>query len=221
MKPKRPTVVTVLGIINIVFASLGLAGNLCCGVAVLVFAGVFNQAVQDPQFRQMKDLIDGIQRAAPDLVTYFVSLIVLGTILSLSLLIGGIGLLKMKNWARVLCIWVAVLHLLVQAGHFVYDITVIQPAVAQAQQQLLAQAGAAAPPPNPFGNIVLSGFSSIISVAYYIVLLVFLLQPRIAAAFHEQSLPEASADEPRRDDEPPPLYDDEGGSSTAFRGGGE
>jgi len=215
MPPKRPTAVTVLGILNIVFGSLGLAGNLCCGVGLLVFAGAINQAAaQNPQqFQPFKDMIDGITRAAPWLLAYFVAMLIVGTVLGVMLLIGGIGLLKLKNWARILSILVAVLHLLLQAGNFVYNVSVIQPAMVQAQQQMLAQAGAPAPPANPFGNAFFSGFGSILSVAYYIVLLVFLLQPRIAAAFHKQPFAEHAP----RDEAPPPLYDEEDGPSTAYR----
>jgi hypothetical protein len=218
MPPKRPTPVTVLGILSIVFSSLGLMSNLCCGVGLLVFAGMITQAGADnPQLLPLKDFIDGINRAAPGLMAYFVTLMVAGTILSAMLLIGGIGLLQMKNWARVLCILVAVLQLLLQAGNFIYNTAVIQPAVMQAQQQMLAQAGARPPPANPFGNTALSAFTSIIGVAFYIVLLVFLLQPRIVAAFHRRNVPgEAPVDDVRT---PPSVQRHDDDDSTAFRSG--
>jgi hypothetical protein len=174
-------------------------------------------AAQDPQLRPIKDLIDGMNRAAPGLMTYFLVMMAVGTVLSVMLLTGGIGLLRLRNWARVLCILVAIAELLLQTGSFIYNAAVLQPAMEQAQKEMLAKAGAQAPPANPFANTPISVVTSLAGVAFYIVLLIFLFQPRIVAAFHKQDVPEEAPTERER---PPSgqYYDDEDGTSTAIRG---
>lgn len=89
-KPPRPTAVTVLGILNIVFGTLGI----CCGSIGGLGSG----------FLMIEEAVQG----SLVLVTS------IGLLLSAAMLAaGGIGLLMMQSWGRTLSIVAAVLFLLV------------------------------------------------------------------------------------------------------------
>jgi hypothetical protein len=96
--PKRPRAVTVIGVIGIVLGSMGLT---CLGAQSLFnIAGFAKQAQQMP----------------PDLLAISIAMAVVGLGLSIFLLIGSIGTIKLAAWARPAMIVFAVIDL-------VFDIT--------------------------------------------------------------------------------------------------
>ncbi len=185
----RPTAITVLGILNIIFGSMGLLLYLCCGGIGLVI--VFGNTVETladkiPELKIITVMRDEVFREIPGVKAYFVSLIASKTLLSFGLLVGGIGLLKMRKWARVFCILVALTAIGVKGADTMYQIVVYMPGMERVQPKIMAKLNAPAPPQNPMLNPAGSLISSIVGVAYDVVLLVFLLNPGIARAFREE-----------------------------------
>jgi hypothetical protein len=105
------------------------------------------------------------------------TMIVLGCLASLTLLVGGIGLLFVKAWGRTLSIgyaWYAIVS--VVAGMLVNWLYLLQPMLAQGEAGGLGQAAA-------IGGAVGGMISGCFSVIYPVVLLIFMYRPAVRAAF--------------------------------------
>jgi hypothetical protein len=94
--------IKILGILNIVWGSLGILGGL---VILLIFGGVFG-IVQAVSVRQPDAAV-----ALPIIGIVGMALSVLLLILSIPSIIAGIGLLQYKNWAKIMAVIVSALHL--------------------------------------------------------------------------------------------------------------
>src|SRR5262245_10275755 len=99
MTRARPSSVTVMGILNIIFGSLFLLCYLCNGVQLIMQssgkAGGCRGA-NDPGV----EMVNQMQAEIPGLMVYQVTTALLHTVLSILLLTSGIGLLNMQRWAR-------------------------------------------------------------------------------------------------------------------------
>jgi hypothetical protein len=191
---QRPGLVTAVAVMNFIFGGLGLLGAFCGGLVILLFATVLQNAPPGPagQPNPMKDLID-IFTSIPGYVPFMIASLVLGVIMSIVLLISGFGLLKLRNWARILCFVYATYTILSVIGGTVYQYAVVQPAMekgmADFQKKIQKQAGggpAAPPPQNPMGNAggVVGGIvGSLFNIAYAVALFVILNLPDVKRAF--------------------------------------
>src|SRR5690348_13589327 len=92
---ERPTSVTICGILNIIFAALGIMGTL----GSLAFFSA-NADLNNPVIK--------IIHENPGYALWMKISILLGTIVAIALLAAGIGLLKLKPWARTLSIGYAI-----------------------------------------------------------------------------------------------------------------
>jgi beta-lactamase regulating signal transducer with metallopeptidase domain len=108
------------------------------------------------------------------------------------LIIAGIGLLRLRPWARWLCIGYSIVTILSTVANTVYAILVVNPAVSQSlaefPEKMSGPKGAGAPPMpmmTPGMNTTLSIFGAIIGMTYAIVLLVVLFLPHVSAAFNQ------------------------------------
>lgn len=109
-KRQRPTGALVIGILYIIFGSLGLLGACCGGgsIGLLSMLGRNNPALQNnPSILQHQFMVEHYPLYLPGMITT----LTLGLIISIGELIAGIGLLKMSSWARRLGIAIAVLIL--------------------------------------------------------------------------------------------------------------
>src|SRR5262249_2193032 len=124
----RPVPVTVLGILNIVFGSLGILAYLCAGIGILFFINVF----YGPSGKGNKDLtlVRGIMEVSfessaqhiPYYWAFLIGSLVLSVVLTLVLLITGIGLLRMRPWGRVGAIAYSVIAILAGLMSLFYTI---------------------------------------------------------------------------------------------------
>lgn len=94
--------IKILGILNIVWGSLGVLGGL---TILLIFGGVFG-------------LVGTLSVHQPDAFAALPIIGIIGSVVAIILLIlsvpsiiGGIGLLRYKPWAKILTIILSVLHL--------------------------------------------------------------------------------------------------------------
>jgi hypothetical protein len=97
------THVKVVAVLNIIFGGLGLLG---AAVVLLVFGGAAGLVRSQPGIEPEAGLAAGIV----GLVGGAIFLVVL--VLSLPCLLGGIGLLRRREWARILVIVLSALNLL-------------------------------------------------------------------------------------------------------------
>ncbi|HEV2950375.1 MAG TPA: hypothetical protein VGX70_23545 [Gemmataceae bacterium] len=185
MKPERPVVVLVFAILNIIFGGLGTLGMCCVGIMVVFLGAIFSSAPASANIPQLPT----------DVVVYFVIVIVSHLILSLLLLVSGIGLLNMRAWARrgsiaygVATIAISMINAPVYVAFVAPQMEKWQHAVQEeAQRQQQRQGGRPAPMyqsnQSPMANAVSTIGGAIIGTAYAIALLVVMLLPSVRDAF--------------------------------------
>lgn len=210
MKKKRPTAVTVMGILNIIFGSLGLLAMLCLVMCFGIFISMTPDRDMPAGINPFKTMLN-----YPEIRYYFIVSGVVGLITSTILLIAGIGLLRMGNWARITSIGYSVFTILFQLATLFYNIGYFNPAMERWQRDYLErvaewqrQRGGIGIPPqqpqNPMMNIGGGIIGAIVGMIYSIVLLIMMLQPHVSAAFTGRGAIDDARD--RRDED----YYDEG-----------
>jgi hypothetical protein len=163
---KRPVVVTVLGIINIVFAAWGLIGLAFS--SVLLFSDV--AAANNPVFKILHD--------QPAYLAFAKVSLVIGGLAAIVLLVAGIGLLLLRPWARPLTIGYAIFGMLnTVVGTVVNYLFLVRPLLDQAAHKNGPEAAGA------IVGAIGGGFGGCLSLIYPILLLVFMARPEVKAAF--------------------------------------
>lgn len=169
----RPTSVTVFGILNIVFAALGFFGVLAMG-ALLFLPQPANSP--NPVIQLIHD--NSAYAAWVEIST------VLGAFSISVLLVAGIGLLKMRSWARILSIVYAIYSIvMIIVSTVVNFFLLVQPLLAQAKSQSGPAAAGA------IGGAIGGTIGGCFGVIYPICLLVFMLLPKVSAAFRPPAAP--------------------------------
>jgi hypothetical protein len=170
---QRPTSVTVFGILNIVFAVLGIFSML----AMMAFFAMAGTSTNNPVIQLIQN--------NPAYASWMKLSLVLGVPVSVILLAAGIGLLKLKPWARTVSIAYGIYAIvMVLAGMVVNYIFLLQPMLQQAHQQQGPQAAAA------MGGAIGGTCGSCFGLIYPVLLLIFMMRPNVVAAF----CPPASTD---------------------------
>lgn len=208
MPAKRPTAVLVMAILNMVFGGLALACSLCVGIGIAFVAVAISQpnAAHDPKIRDVKDMFESMNREIPLLMPYLIGNMVFDVIMAIALVVAGIGLLKMRPWARLTSIVYAVLKIAAQVGGLVFTYAYLNPATERWQQNFLARHGQVQAQPGPFGNNPLvQGVAGLIgtvfAIAYAVALLIVMFLPHIRAAFAGRGAVEDYEDKRGREDE--------------------
>jgi hypothetical protein len=167
---QRPTSVTVFGILNIIFGSLGI---LCTPFALMVlFVTPPPGQGQNPNpaIELMKD---------PGYRTITVVMSGLGIVASAVLLASGIGLLRLRPWGRALAIGYAFYALAAALVNMVVSyVYLIAPMMEAAQKNNNPQSTGAA-----VGGTIGGLIGSVGSLIYPVLLLVFMTRPRVVRAF--------------------------------------
>ena len=164
---RRPTSVTVFGVLNIVFSVFG-------GVGLLVSLALFSLKMEQSNNPVVRLIHENAAYAA-----YLKASILLGVPSCLALLAAGIGLLCLKPWARILSIIYAVYAVVAGiAGAIVNFFAMFLPMVEQARQQHGQEAAAV------IGGAIGGTIGGCIGLIYPVLLLIFMLLPKITAAFH-------------------------------------
>jgi hypothetical protein len=206
MARKRPTVLTVMGVLNIVFGGLGLACYLCVGLGlVLLFASVGGAGGAFPGgINPIADMWDFMKRDVPGFAAISIGQILLSFVMSIILVVAGIGLLIMKPWGRVLSICYSIVTILAQIGALVFQLAIVNPATQRWAQDFVRRHGGVAGGNGDIGNTAMSNLQTVggavIGMTYSIVLLVMMLLPSVSAAFSARG-PMDEHDRYRQEDE--------------------
>ena len=176
---RRPTSVTVLGILNVVFAAWGLMG-IAFYIAMMFMPPALN--AKNP----VLDLI----RQNPGYAMYQNVSMVLGGVLTLVLGLAGIGLLLLRPWGRLLSIAYAVFGIISVIVNAAVNYCFLLAPMMDKQAAL---------PPGPDKTAVMAGIIGMVvgtcaGPIYPVVLLVFMYRANVMAAFHAPD----SADQIRR-----------------------
>jgi hypothetical protein len=183
MPRQRPTAVLVLAILNLVFGGLGLASELCClgGLGWLKIIGPAQNGSLAALFQTV-----------PSYLTFAVVQHVLGLILSALLLVSGLGLLGLRNWARWLAIGYSLASVFVQVYALVVQVFHFDPLI----ERYLMNSSAKGTPIDAIagtqGNVVSQIAGAFFGVIYPIVLLVLLFLPGVVRAFSRQEPTDAA-----------------------------
>ena len=156
MPPEKPTSITVFGVLNCVFGGLGI---ICTPFSILVlFIGNLFPMVENPP-----EIVPGYK-------IYLVVAAILGIGIAAWLLSLGIGLLKVKSWARRGCIiygWFAIFWGIIAS--IINVIAYSQGWITAPQGQLSGVVGG-----------FCGGFAGLI---YPVLLLIFMQTPRVKQYF--------------------------------------
>jgi uncharacterized membrane-anchored protein len=164
---QRPLAVTIFGILNIGFGALGVLGLL---VSMVMLTHIDTTA--NPVLREMY--------SNPTYVMWMKISLPFGGVVSVALLVAGIGLLFLKNWARV-----------VSLGYGVYTIItgIIGGCVMiPVYQQMMAHTGGGPSGIIALGSMIGGVFGLAVGMAYPILLIIFMTRPKIVAAFRPAPL---------------------------------
>ena len=175
---KRPTSVTVFGILNIVFAVIGM-----CGVAVTAAQPAIQQAMEqaakDNGQEVKQDPVQKLLAADPKVRLIGNISTGSGVVVTLVLLISGVALLLMRPWGRTLSIVCAVYDILSKIALSALSFWFIQSAL-EGQEEVPAEI----PVGTLQGIFAFSfGCSLIFGLVYPIVLLIFMFRTTVTEAF--------------------------------------
>ena len=175
---KRPTSVTVFGILNIVFAVIGM-----CGVAVTAAQPAIQQAMEqaakDNGQEVKQDPVQKLLAADPKVRLIGNISTGSGVVVTLVLLISGGALLLMRPWGRTLSIVCAVYDILSKIALSALSFWFIQSAL-EGQEEVPAEI----PVGTLQGIFAFSfGCSLIFGLVYPIVLLIFMFRTTVTEAF--------------------------------------
>lgn len=168
---QRPTSVIVLGILNFVFAALGIIGLVASFALLNLPANSDNPIIQ-------------FIHLCPDYAVWLKICIPLGLLGCALPLASGVGLLSLKPWARLLSIVYAIYAMVFCVGGMLINLVLMdQPMLGPAPQQRAFETVAA------IGGPISGTIGGLFLLIYPLVLLVFMLQPKMVATFQSPVSP--------------------------------
>jgi hypothetical protein len=162
---QRPTVVTVFGILNIIFGALGLVSIPMSILVLFVLRDTNNPMMQ---------IIQGnaVYR------TWMMASLPMSLVATILLVVAGIGLMMMKPWARVISIGYGIYTIVMGIVGMIFNgICLMGP--------LMSQAGNAPGPEaiGAMGGAVGGTFGGCFGLVYPVLLLIFMTRPGVVEAF--------------------------------------
>jgi len=200
MKPTRPASVLVIAILHFIFGGFGLlcgaistAQNLAGGQAG------FMAGMQDPkQVEMQKEMEKEMQQKLPNAKTVELAETGAGLFLSVLMIAGGVGLLRLAPWGRTLSILYAVLSILLKIAGAIYAFGFMLPVMREILPKHMAAQMANQPGPAnqqaqdmalKMTDFMLTAIPVLVllMMIYPIVVLIIMLRPKVAAAFRGEA----------------------------------
>jgi hypothetical protein len=174
MQSNRPNAITVAAVLSFVFAFLGFFCVCLDGITLVV---LFNaRATQDPFLLQAAAIAEATDRI-PGYLAVEITRYALFLVNSILLLIAGVGLLSVRNWARVLSLIYAISMILIELGHLIYVVSYVHPVLKDMPDFLWSHPG----------SLTAETINAAFICGYGVMLLTVLLLPHVSAAFAGQS----------------------------------
>ena len=168
---ERPTSVTVFGILNIVFAVIGVFGLFATAALFLTTGGSNNPVIK-------------IIQGQPIYAAFMELSIPLGVLSSGALLASGIGLLLLKRWARIMSIGYAIYAIVFGiVGSIMNFLFLVRPMIEEANQKQGPEAAGA------MGGAIGGTIGGCCGLIYPILILIFLPRPKVVSAFQSPAGP--------------------------------
>jgi hypothetical protein len=181
MPAKRPTIISVIGILNIVLGSLGLLTNVCCGVVGLIFLKVVTdmKPPADPNLAQMFAQIKKQNEMQGNFGLQLTN-IGMATVTGTLLLVCGIGFMKMKPWARRVGLVYGAIGLLWAIALPFIHAQVVGQTLEKVNEDIRAKTGQSNPllESPAFANVALV-MGLIFNLAYPVTMLILMLLPAV------------------------------------------
>jgi hypothetical protein len=219
MPNRRPTSVLVIAALQLVIGGIGIICSACgaAGSAIGDKAAFQGGGANNPDQVKMQEATKKLEektkeieeQKVPGKRVYEIVNQVMGWVLSIALIVSGIGLLKMQGWARALAIVYAVVSLLHKVVIAIYTIAFMNPAAQEALQQIPAEDQKTLEMITNFAFV----FTYVLifgTMIYPIIVLIVMLLPSVARAFrpYDPDRDLGGADD-REDYRDPPALDDE------------
>jgi len=190
----RPTSVLVLAILNLILGGMGLIAFICGGVMLALLAVWIPTLPKAPGQPTQPGFFDPYQYVQARVPSYYA---VTGAAMGVSLIgqailvVSGIGLLKMRRWARTVSILFASVSVFMTLVGLPYMIAVVNPVMAEYYSELAKGQGMAMYSmfSDPIMLSVMNIFGSLVGLIYPVTQLIILNRPRIKAAFVPAALP--------------------------------
>ncbi len=145
LAPRRPTSVFVLAILHLIFGGFGVFAGLCSGVIVAIGpANIMPQPPPPPpgapKMPFPPDLAARQQRFIEQAIPYYqatqVAQAALWVVLAAMLVVAGVGLLRMRPWARKLSLAFAIAAIAWQLAWVVFSVSFLFPAMGDFYTQM-------------------------------------------------------------------------------------
>jgi hypothetical protein len=189
MARSRSAAVTTIGILNIIFGSLGLLLGLC-GVASLVL--IYSMPPMSPGPGQPpvnlgRDIAEYMEKEIPGHSIISSVELAITFVMSVVLLVVGIGMLKRQGWARVAGIIYAGVNIVQLIVDVLYKVILEMPAMnrwaADFQRRFPAVAAGGSQAASQSVGQVVGVLFVVLEICYAVVLLVILFLPHVRAEF--------------------------------------
>jgi hypothetical protein len=205
LQPRRPASIQVIGILHLVFGGFGLLGGLCAGVTQAIGPANFMPTMPPPPAGAQAppiplDMAPRLQRFLDAEIPFYTGTLliqtILGLVLSVMLIVAGIGLLFVKPWSRKLSLVYAISSVLFQLAGMVFTIAFVLPATNKFYLQLEQEFPRVGP---LFAFSRASMWAGMVFVplglVYPIVVFVLLTRRKVIEAFQGQPPPSESAND--------------------------
>jgi hypothetical protein len=210
MRKNRPAAVLVIAILHLVGGGLGVAGGLC-GLAFVgaggnqMFSGLggapSSQQGKGPESVQPR-MMKHMEESLPHYQAVQYGNLGVDLLISVLMIVAGIGLIAMKSWGRLLSLVYAVLSILFHVWQLVYAYAYTIPTMNAFFDDEAARDKQVAAFASSMKTIMaVSPVMGAIVAIYPIIVIIIMLLPSVAAAFRQQQL---------TFDQPPDEYDQEG-----------
>jgi hypothetical protein len=206
MKKPKPQVAVVFGILHMVFGGLGIFCNLCgigSLVAMYVLMTTLYQQAGPAEKKELEELWQKLNESVPGLLIYVFADQIGRVLLGIVLLIAGIGLMGVKNWARHLSVVWAIVRIGFLLGLLVYNVMFVSPGLHKFNEdfekwqermekrsrgtgqptQKPAFGGGLGGTGNPVVDNILAFGGTAMYCIYAVVVLIFMLKPATVQAF--------------------------------------
>jgi hypothetical protein len=195
MQRPRPLIIDVVAVLNILWGSSTILSSLCGGLSILGMLLAANMGLFPPMPPGMPNTLmeqaDLYQNRIPGFIPVMIVSLPVSIVMGLVLLFAGVGLFKVKPWARKWSVVWSVYCLISVPLSTIYTMTVVSPVQYAYTQDLNARmakmgmGGMEQPNYASYTSIV----TALILIGYAIAVVVLLYRPHVSEAFAGKWVP--------------------------------